>query len=112
MNDEITCPDCHQSFFGANRERQLGGHSKTHRHHRDDAPACFLDPRDWEATFARLRTEHPTKTVITANFALSESCAICPLGFMKEMQAQGRCHPPKNAWPQRDIGDDDVEEAV
>lgn len=112
MNDEITCPHCHTSYFGPKAGREFGGHAKTHKRRRDDAPMCFLDPKDWEATISRLRTEHPNMTNINRDFALAESCAVCPLGFMKEMQAQNRCQPPVGAWPQRDIGDDDLEEAM
>ena len=111
MNDEINCPDCLATFFGPNRGRELGGHAKTHRRHREDVPACFLDRGDWESALSRLRTEHPTKAVISPTFALAESCAVCPLEFMQEMQSKGRCHPPAGAIPQRDLGID-FEEAM
>lgn len=111
MNDEITCPDCLATFFGPNRGRELGGHVKTHKRRRDDTPACFLDRGDWESAIGRLRTEHPTMKNISRDYALAESCAVCPLEFMAEMQSKGRCLPPAGAMPQRDLGLD-MEEAL
>lgn len=100
MSDEQYCDRCNIPYFS---EQALGGHGKSHRHPRTDKPACFTDDKEWEFAISLLRIEYP-KRVITADFALSEECAVCPVEFMQEMQSKGRCHPPANAEPQRDLG--------
>jgi len=99
MTDELPCPICLTPFFTG---REFGGHAKTHKHKRADKPDCFTDVKEWEYTFTKLRIEHPGR-MMTPAFALSESCAECPLEFMLEMQSKGRCHPPAGAIPQRDV---------
>lgn len=104
MSDEYTCDysGCGAPPFFSGRE--LGGHRKTHNlGKRTDTPACFTDAAEWHSAISRLRMEHPNMSVITPTFALSESCAVCPVEFMREMQSRGRCHPPANAIPQRDL---------
>lgn len=109
MTDEYTCDfnGCGAPPFFSGRE--LGGHRKTHLAPRTDKPDCFTDDAEWASALDRLRAEHPNVKRMTRNYALAESCAVCPLEFMEEMQARGRCHPPDKAVPQRDLGlsDDD-----
>lgn len=101
MSDEQYCDKCNIPYLS---EQALGGHGKSHKHPRSDKPACFTDDKEWEFTISLLRIEHPSRKVITTTFALSEACAVCPLSFMQQMQSRGRCHPPENAVPQRDLG--------
>ena len=96
---------CGITFFSG---RELGGHRKTHNVERIVVrPACFTDDEEWQSAVGRIRIEHPDMKNISRDFALAESCAVCPLEFMREMQSRGKCHPPANAIPQRDLGDDE-----
>ena len=102
--NEYPCdaPGCGVTFFSG---RELGGHRKTHNAKRpSDRPACFTDDAEWQSAISRLRQEHPTVKNLSHDYALAESCAVCPLEFMQEMQSRGRCHPPAGAVPQRDLG--------
>lgn len=109
MTNEYLCDfdGCGAPPFFSGRE--LGGHRKTHNRRRTDKPDCFTDTAEWESAIDRIRVEHPNKQTISRDYALAESCAVCPLEFMQEMQARGKCHPPDSAIPQRDVyaGDDD-----
>lgn len=100
MTDEIDCPYCLTPYFSG---QELGGHVKTHKRQRNDKPACFTDAEEWAYALTQLRIEYPRR-VISATFALSEACAICPLKFMQQMESRGKCHPPAGAVPQRDLG--------
>lgn len=99
MTDEYTCDDCGTTFTSG---RALGGHRKTHRFHKLAKPLCFTDDEEWEYSVAKVRVENPG-VPMTPSFALAEACAVCPLEYMQEMQARGRCRPPARAVPQRDL---------
>jgi len=92
MSDEYRCDRCDATFFS---RQSLGAHRGQHgrRSKYLPTPDCFNDD-DWEFALTRLRIESPGIRNMTYTFALGKACGICPIAYMQEMQAQGRCRPP------------------